>query len=81
MGGRHTECARCTDAHLEWQPGTPNDPAIAHDTIEAVIAVNTLDEHHSLRLTWKTSPVLAICRDPPRGLPPFAVLLRDPLPT
>jgi hypothetical protein len=60
MRGRHTECACYTDASRERLASTPNDPTIAHDTIKAVIALKTLDLHHSLRLTWKASPVLAV---------------------
>ena len=61
MGGRHTECACYTGAPLLRQECAPNDLAIARHTIEAVISVKTLDLHHPLRLTWKTSPVLAVC--------------------
>ena len=60
MGGRHTECACYTNASPLRMVSEPNAHSVAYDALDALIALKTLDLHHSLRLTWKTSPVLAV---------------------
>jgi hypothetical protein len=47
-------------ARAEITVSTPSTPAL-FQPYHAVIVLKTLDEHHSLRLTWKASPVLAVC--------------------